>query len=329
MKLLFFTDQHITDTNSELVINTCRYAVQLARQNSVDVIISGGDWLESRRQGSISTIETLRECFDILANSGVKFYSISGNHDKSDQTIPKSFVSAIIGSNKHHIEVPTRVLDAIDLYPYFPEHQYPATDFVDTHDKIAICHASFVGARNLSHESRHGLDANEFSEKYMLTLVGHFHNRHRLKQNVIYTGSIAQTKFGEDEFKGYSIVEWDKEGGWDIEYHKNPYTPVFVTHKINVDVGDDIDFKSLVSDKTKNHRIELVGSRASIESLTLPPDLGAKIIKRICDDEITDQDVEIDFSQESVFSLFPEFCAEADIATNSSLYILGEKFLRP
>ena len=326
IKFLFLTDTHIKEDNGELVINTCKHAVKLSIKHRCDAIIHGGDWLDSRRQASISTIETLHTCFDILQQCYGTFYSMSGNHDKSDQSIPKSFVSAITMYDEH-FEEPTRILDMIDLYPYYPEHDYPETGFTDTKGKIAICHAAFVGANNLGYKSSHGLDANWFSENYALTLVGHFHNRHKLRDNVIYTGSTAQASFGEDEFKGFTIVEIDEDGEIDIEYFKNPYSPSYVTHKVHVHVGDKPDLSSLVSDESKNHRIELIGTRAAVDGIDKSCILAAKIVKKYLDEDLSEDEIQIDFSTDTVAKYFSDFCENVQIDTTTSLYKLGSKVL--
>jgi len=327
LKFLFLTDTHILDNNRDMVIATCENAVKIAKENNCDAIIHGGDWLDSRRQASISTIETLRQCFEIFENAPMLFYSISGNHDKSDQSEAKSFVSAIIGRNKSHFEAPTRVMDMIDLYPYFPESSYPETGFKDTKDKIAICHAAFVGANNLGYKSKHGLDANWFSDNYRLTLVGHFHNRHKLRDNVIYTGSIAQTNFGEDEFKGFAIVSIDEDDELDVTYHKNDASPSYITHKVHVELGDEPDLDGLASDKSHFHRIELIGTRAAVDSIKKSGSLPAKIVKRYLDDDLEDDEVEIDFNSENVMEYFIKHCQSSQIDPKSSLFKLGKKVM--
>lgn len=336
-------DLHITETNRKLVLDSCQFVVDTCFEEGIDDIIVGGDWFDSRSQQGIESIETFWLAIEILMSNANCVYSISGNHDKQDLSASRSYVSAILGSSEQHsfdegeftnFERPSTahikgIPCLVDMYPYFPEHNYPKHDLKPSKDRIAICHASFVGAKNLGHVSKSGFSPAKF-KNYGLTLVGHFHNRHELDHNVHYAGSLYPTSFGEDNDKGIAIVDTDTMS---VDYIQNTSCPHYHTHLVELDEDgkyDELALEKVIDDLPEKdfHRVEFIGSRHAIQQAKKTVDKSVKIKSTVesIDEEI-DVSLEIDFDETKIKEEFEVFALQKKIPKDSIRFKLGKKLL--
>lgn len=70
--------------------------------------------------------------------------------------------------------------------------------------------------------------SGEFSEISKVTVFGHFHTHVKMKDNVYYLGSLFRDSFGEEEPKGYGIIEDDK-----FTFIENTEAYIFKTYEFN------------------------------------------------------------------------------------------------
>ena len=89
----------------------------------------------------------------------------------------------------------------------------------------------------------HGMLSRELVEPYVkgVILNGHIHLP-SIRGKVINGGSLERHQFGEDEDRGFFIINYNPiTGKVDYEFIKNPYTPLYLTYILEKNNIDDFN----------------------------------------------------------------------------------------
>jgi exonuclease SbcD len=207
-------------------------ALQPAFNGEVDLVIHGGD-LFFRSRVPHAIVDRTFSTIHSLAESGMHFYLVPGNHERS--RIPPHLMSAhanihIFDRPKTYLHVCNKGTVALAGFPYarnvgmhFIELLHATRfDRISADHRLLCIHqvveGAQVGPRNFTFRSGadviagsavpHGFDA---------VLSGHIHRAQVLERDldgrrihapVIFPGSIERTSFAEkDETKGYIVLE--------------------------------------------------------------------------------------------------------------------------
>ena len=212
---IWLTDLHLELDTIEIVKSIMNQAILACGVAGVKVIILGGDIFDSRKGQPQDVLNAWLDILDDCQAKSIMVYCIPGNHDKTDYSKDKSFLDVY---NTHsaftlYSHETTLITSDVTIHflPYYHEDIYieRLKNIEAVSDGILITHIGVDGAMangNFAIESE--LKGNLF-DKFDYVYIGHYHNRHELSSNIIYTGSCYPRNFGEDNNKGLGILMSD------------------------------------------------------------------------------------------------------------------------
>ena len=279
---VLMTDTHADEDNLELIDNIFQQAIQLSNDVGVRYIFHAGDFFKSRSKQSIECLLGMKETFSRFSKNDKIMFCIHGNHDKRDQNSAKGYMNLYKDRNvklfeKFGVEIIGNVMFC--MISFFPEGE----SFLDVYTellthiqdnyqqrvdkekliKVLICHASINGVRNNDGTTVEGDVEVDFFEYFDRVFVGHYHDRQKINNKIIYVGSTHQANYGEDEYKGFTVIYSDGS----YKFH-NAKFPLFIHEKIHVDDREEIqNFIKEHIGSNNNIRLTLVGSKEQVDSI--------------------------------------------------------------
>lgn len=249
---LLVNDLHISKDNIEEFMLNWEEALSICLKRKIGHIVVGGDLFTSRSSQTLPVLTAIYESLR-LAHERYDVYVtlIPGNHDRSNQEETNSYCHL-------YRQCPgVRVADEYEilLWPeynllllavsYFPENGSFTERFKRITADVLRKYSDTIRSKEdvilYLHEGIHGALGDfdipgelpqELFKGYGAVLVGHFHNRTKIKgTNIEYIGASRQTSFGEDEEKGYTILYSDGS----YEFVKNEVNKRYVTLEIDAD----------------------------------------------------------------------------------------------
>lgn len=221
---LFITDIHLSKDNGQLVKFLFKQVFNICKERSISKIFCGGDVFTNRVGQPLSCLDDFKEIVDSLVKAKLNFYTIPGNHDKTDPESVKSYLDHFYSPNyslsregEVHFFSPNIV---VAMIPYFPDErwmeEYRKVEEIVKEEakpnsiKILITHSGFDGVMNNDGSKVESIIKPSMFKDWTRVLIGHYHNASTLSKNVIYTGSICQKDFGETwKDKGATIIYTD------------------------------------------------------------------------------------------------------------------------
>ncbi len=219
---LLVNDLHVDkDCIAEFAKNWSEVIKICVDRNIRDIFI-GGDVFTSRSSQTLSVLLEVQRAFHKACAKDIGVTVAEGNHDKVDQEAIEGYCHLYdsLGGNVLPIDtcdVFTWEDNDVELamISYFKEtgSLYEKIQKVESKIKnfdkaILYLHAGIHGA--LGDFDIPGEAPQEWFSKFSKVLVGHYHNRTKIKgTNIEYIGSSRQNNFGEDEEKGYTILYSD------------------------------------------------------------------------------------------------------------------------
>jgi len=135
-------------------------------------------------------------------------------------------VSDEIIDNKHILYVPEEYI--FNKEEYYKDYLYSDNhyDYIFGHGNISDILPFDINIHSRNQNEKHSpiFTVNDFTNICKLSIFGHYHI-HKEYNNVIYIGSLFRWKFGEEEAKGYGIIENDK-----FIFKKNKYAYTYKTY---------------------------------------------------------------------------------------------------
>jgi exonuclease SbcD len=323
------TDWHLNKDNLEQIKDLVRQKIALANRYDIKTVFLLGDVYTSRKAIEEFILNTFGEILDMFKDAGIKLICIAGNHDKINQEKKESYLTPFRNHpNFMLIElcggIPIGDI-MFHMVPYFKDEvyveqldsliEYIGKENFKTKKRFLLTHQSVNGVKNNDGTKVvDGFDPDVF-DLFDKVLVGHYHNRSKVGENVYYIGSIAANNFGEDNEKGFTLVYDDGSLGFEKskfkEYHKftidlskDTYTKLIDEHKTSDNnirfefVGKDEDFVQVDIDMIKSLGIDVKRKRQDVEAT-------------IC---VAEQDEVIEFDSITIMSEFDKFCAKENVA---------------
>jgi len=274
---LVITDTHLSEGTEKVNISIFRQAIATCLERGIKKIYHMGDAMESRKAQSLQVLKTFGKILMEIREAGLEIDFIPGNHDKTDYQSENSFLDPFSyhpGVNIWSKGTVNRVGDNLSLFqvPFFDEKSgmygemiKPYLDIAAQEKKqgmtnILLTHIGVNEAvMNGGSVIEGHLDGSLF-DAFDNVYVGHYHDYQELKKGkIVYVGSAYQSNFGEDDRKGYHIL--NSKGGMEfIQAHFPKYI------KISIDMEKEKDFdlteiKKEYEGSTDNIRIEFTGTK--------------------------------------------------------------------
>lgn len=315
------TDWHLKVENRREIIDLVSQQVVLARSHGCDHLICLGDVFDSRISQREEVLNTFKMILDMIRHNEMYLYCIPGNHDKTDYTGDRSFLTPFF----YH---PSLVLFESPTFCMLAGLSVFFMPFYDTDMWVERLNASYDGKRDtvlMSHVAVNGSVNNDGStvesritpsflkERFSRVYLGHYHNAQEVAEGIVHLPSIQQNNFGEDPEKGFALLF---DNG-DFEFVKSNFKE-YVNVKVDVDIMTKKDIAELLilnADGRKRVKVEVTGSEARLKTISeeLFSEAGI-VLKKKRKDLDTDiamiENATSELSKDGVKELFTRFCEE-------------------
>lgn len=277
---LFLTDTHLHDKNVELVDSIFQQALVLCKKHNIKDVLHGGDIFNKRRNNteepaSQKALVAFKRIIEKFERENVTLHAIRGNHDCTDQISIESYLD-LYTSSKNFKLYDGIINFALDLHdnrivvyflPYYKDSLYidylSQISTISTGNvKILITHQGINGVTNNDGSTHTSSITQNLFDKFDYTLVGHYHNAQRLSDKIIYTGSAYQANYGEDDQKGFTLID-----NFGTPHFVKSEFPLFKKVNVSLDKLDKnfIDSLEKQKEKVENFRIVFSGNEDEIK----------------------------------------------------------------
>ena len=280
METILITDTHYNNENQHQVDDVFLQCFKLAKLTKTKTVCHLGDWFTSRTGQTLPTLMSVLGTLNKAQKMGITIHTIAGNHDKTDLEDERSYMR-VFG---HHpalklYEVHGCVrLTNTDLWmlPYFPEEGSYAERLsaikslmgVDPkRKKFLLTHITLDGALNNDGSKQSNNLKREAFKEFDWTLCGHYHNRNSPWSRAQYIGSPRAANFGEDNEKGFTIINQDGSMKFVRAVFQQYHQFFFDLEKIESDVFE-YDYNLALDAANEGYRVRAVvlGTKEMIES---------------------------------------------------------------
>lgn len=217
---LVITDCHCGKDTLQDFIQNWQEAIGLCISTGIRHILFAGDLVLSRASQTLDVLLAIHDVFEQCNRQGIRLTLINGNHCKVNQEATRGYCNVFDSFENVRVIDEWGIVTLTDelevcMISYFPEkgsfsgHLRNLEEYLAEKGQpcgILIIHEGIRGG--LAQPTDTELPAALFS-KWDKVLVGHYHNRTRVKPNIEYIGSSRQANFGEDEEKGYTLLYAD------------------------------------------------------------------------------------------------------------------------
>jgi DNA repair exonuclease SbcCD nuclease subunit len=236
MKILLIGDPHFKNNNTRDTECMVERILEIARNESPDLIVNLGDTLDRHETVHISPL--LRSVYFMKELKKIAYTAmIIGNHDRPKNTTFLTNEHAFTAlaewpSDEFLLVDSVEIINCQDykivLVPYvspgrFEEALQTCPNALDPAPDLILCHQEFLNAKMGPITSTEG---DPWSLEYPLVISGHIHDYDHLQENIIYIGTPIQHGFGDKDEKGVFI--------FDTEIKKLRKIPLKVARKITL-----------------------------------------------------------------------------------------------
>jgi exonuclease SbcD len=331
---IIFNDAHLKTGNEQDVIHSVRHMLTYAKAEGIDKLIFAGDLFDSRSFQRQSVLQAFDEMLELINKAGCTLYIFPGNHDKTVYASYDSFLDVY----RHYPGVVfNRELSVIDidgititLLPFFSDDMLiPMLEEAEGTD-VLISHFEMAGSTHLGKTSEKSTINKELLSKWKKTYLGHYHNHHEITENIVHLPSLRQTNFGEDDYKGFSILHDDLSYKI-IEGNFKRFKKV----TININVTSAADISQLIKtyeNSSDTIRFEFVGDESKLKALDKSQFNNSGIDVKIkydvkydyADDQLTLPTVVEHYGEDQVRDAFKVFCDDKGYEYQDGIVLLNE-----
>lgn len=220
---LLITDSHFTKENTAIVIGIFQQAFKICQERGISSCFHLGDVFTERLGHGLNVLMSFLFVLEEAKRCGITIHCIAGNHDKTDLESEDSYLDIYAS---HPALVLYRKQTIVEFggkfcafLPYFKEDgSYPARLQSLLSDKIRLgiddsqfflfTHIAINGVKNNDGSSVvNNLAVKRFAN-FRSVFVGHYHNKSNF-DNIWYIGSPRPKDFGEDNDKGFTLLNTD------------------------------------------------------------------------------------------------------------------------
>lgn len=218
---IFLTDTHLSIDNHKQILDIFSQVISETLKRNLNIVYHLGDIFDSRKAQPQENLMCFLKILEMFKENDIKLIAISGNHDKNDYGSHESFLFPFRSEESFLLydqyDKSIEIHKDIDLWllPFFSDEKYNEKyiSLVGKLKKSKInilgTHIGFKGAiMNSGKTIDHGPEGGEFD----LTLVGHYHDRQEIfGKKIVYIGSALQHNFGENNEKGFTVLNYDEK----------------------------------------------------------------------------------------------------------------------
>jgi DNA repair protein SbcD/Mre11 len=336
---ILMADTHLSEHTVEQNLSVFTQVFALCKQLGIENVFHLGDIFNSRKGQPEIVLNTFKAIIDQAAEDNLRMFAIPGNHDKTSYISDSSFLDVFQGTNESFMVLSTSSifrLGEVELFflPYYDEHLVYNTkldevlQLLDDNDttqhphKILLTHCAIDGVvNNGGVQMKDEVSLEKFS-RFSKVFVGHYHNRQTFA-NIIYTGSTDPRNFGEDSYKGCTILYEDGTHEF-INLDFRPYVTVDL-------LASDLDAQMIGKAKEKAQEAYVrfrIQGEVSEGMQSLVNQLREGGIKVLIEKEIVIGDGErasqVTFTDSDILQLYDQWSIDRNIPDPS----FGEKLLR-
>lgn len=275
------TDTHLTNDNASTVISVFREFIENLCQLKINIAIHCGDWFTDRFGQSVYRLLVIKEIINLFRDYKIMLLTIPGNHDKQDHDTPWSYLHVYEDVNNPYFHIYDKAGKwslpeygiRLHFIPFFPEGKLYLQQLVEAKKhvdplmhNVLFTHVAINGVRNNDGSLvTEGIPPSLF-KAFDKVFVGHYHDESLIEGFIHYFSSSHQANYGEDEYKGFTILYSDLT----IEKLVANFTKL---KKVKVEISDKEKVAALLEDiRTNNEdvkvRVVFCGSQQEIEGMS-------------------------------------------------------------
>jgi len=295
-RFLVVGDIHFGYYPPELLYKEFQLILHTIEDNAIDCVVIAGDYYDTKlSMASAHSVYSVKAFSDLIKSceeKGIKVRQIKGTNSHDPENQLKN-LAQIANSSKCDYKLILTV-DEEEIFPgmnvlYIPEEYMEDSkeyykEYFNKKYQLVFGHGMFEET-NFSTKQHTGMKKYPiFNSKEMEEICegpivfGHIHTAQRIRDRIQYTGSLVRSRFGEEEAKGFYIVDFDEETKeTDFTFIENELTMKYDTIEIKPNncvfsymVNEQINyFKNLVKNYCRDYlRIKIYTPEDMINSAT-------------------------------------------------------------
>jgi len=280
-RFLVVGDIHFGYYPPELLYKEFRLILNTIEENAIDCVVIAGDYYDTKLSMSsahaVYSVKAFSDLIKLCEELGIKVRQIKGTNSHDPENQLKN-LAQIANSSKCDYKLYLTV-DEEEIFPgmnvlYIPEEYMEDSkeyykEYFNKKYQLVFGHGMFVET-NFSSKNKYQTMKKYpvFNSKEMEKICegpivfGHIHTAQRIRNRIQYTGSLVRSRFGEEEAKGFYIVDFDTENKEsEFEFIENELTMKYDTIEIQPDnhvfslmLNEQINyFKNLVNTYKKDY----------------------------------------------------------------------------
>ena len=295
-RFLVVGDIHFGYYPPELLYKEFQLILHTIEDNAIDCVVIAGDYYDTKlSMASAHSVYSVKAFSDLIKSceeKGIKVRQIKGTNSHDPENQLKNLAQIANSSRCDYKLILT--VDEEEIFPgmnvlYIPEEYMEDSkeyykEYFNKKYQLVFGHGMFEET-NFSTKQHTGMKKYPiFNSKEMEEICegpivfGHIHTAQRIRDRIQYTGSLVRSRFGEEEAKGFYIVDFDEETKeTDFTFVENELTMKYDTIEIKPDnyvfsymVNEQINyFKNLVKNYCRDYlRIKIYTPEDMINSTT-------------------------------------------------------------
>ena len=279
-RFLVVGDIHFGYYPPELLYKEFQLILHTIEENAIDCVVIAGDYYDTKLSMSsahaVYSVKAFSDLIKLCEELGIKVRQIKGTNSHDPENQLKN-LAQIANSSKCDYKLFLTV-DEEEIFPgmnilYIPEEYMENSkdyykEYFNKKYQLVFGHGMFEET-NFSTNKHEGMKKYPiFNSKEMEEICegpivfGHIHTAQRIRSRIQYTGSLVRSRFGEEEAKGFYIVEFnDETKESDFEFIENELTMKYDTINIQPDnpvfsllLNEQIQyFKKIVNDYKRDY----------------------------------------------------------------------------
>ena len=303
-RFLVVGDIHFGYYPPELLYKEFQLIINTIEENSIDCVVIAGDYYDTKLSMSsahaVYSVKAFSDLIKVCEDNNIKVRQIKGTNSHDPENQLKN-LAQIANSSKCDYKLFLTV-DEEEIFPgmnvlYIPEEYMEDSkeyykEYFNKKYQLIFGHGMFEET-NFSSKNKYQtmkkypiFNSKEMEEICEGPIVfGHIHTAQRIRNRIQYTGSLVRSRFGEEEAKGFYIVEFnDETKETDFEFIENEITLRYDTVEVQPDipvfsllVNDQIQyFKNLVNMYKKDYlRIKIFTPEDMLNVTTFTDNINA------------------------------------------------------
>lgn len=314
-KHVISTDWHIKPSNTEEVKGLIKQQIKLAQELNVTSHICLGDVFQSRQAQPIVVLNAFQDILEMFETAQHTLTIISGNHDKTDYKSEYSFLFPFKGHKCLVLVEGYRHFkrDNFHFIPFFSNNEW-ITYFEQIKEKsgILFSHIAVEGSVNNDGSSVESSLKPSMFKDFDKVFLGHYHNQQQIGENIYHLPSLQANNFGEDNLKGFTVLNSD--GTHELVKAK---FKEFKTVKVNLDEVSKKELNVLKkkhANSTDNVRFKFVGDESKLKSIAKNEftSLGIDVVSQATETEY-EEVIEIkQFTKSTIAQEFKTWCEKEE-----------------